>query len=110
MGVVEGVEGAEDAEKVDDGVGYDFERLGSGISIGVGVDGATGDPPSWTLTALTLSASGASSAGRDSASATRFAFPMTYLISVVYSEIHDNWYCCLIVWGSDFLWIDGTRL
>ena len=44
-----------------------------------------------TTTALTSAGSEASSFGLERASATKFAFPCTYLISVVYSAIHDNW-------------------
>ena len=71
------VEGAEDADMVDEGVGSDFERLGSLYMIGVGVDGAMGDPPSRRPTASTPFTSGSSLFGRERASATKFAFPWT---------------------------------
>ena len=40
---------------------------------------------------------GTSSFGLDKASATKLALPSTYLMSVVYSAIHDSWYICLAV-------------
>ena len=50
----------------------------------------------WSLeaeTELTLEmTSEASSFGRERESATKLALPCTYLMSVVYSLIHDNWY------------------
>ena len=41
-------------------------------------------------TELSSVMSAAASFGRDKASATRFALPWTYLMSVVYSAIHDS--------------------
>ena len=72
MGVVDGVE---NADIVDKGVEFDSERLGSLYVIGVGVDGALGDPPSWRPTASTPFTSGSSLFGHESASATKLALP-----------------------------------
>ena len=47
--------------------------------------------------------------GRDNASATKLLFPWMYLMSVLNSEMHDSWYCCRAVNGSDFFPIDGTN-
>ena len=99
----------EDAEVVDEVVGCESRRLGSFFSAIFDAI-RDGDAVVASTTTLTLLTSGSSSDGQERASATRFAFPSTYLMSVVYSEMHDNWYCCLIVCGSDFLWIKGTRL
>ena len=48
--------------------------------------------------------------GRDSESATTFAFPWMYLKSVVNSDTADSWYACRLVCGSVFFATDGTKL
>ena len=90
----------EDVEEVVEGVEDDstVERLGSVCRVEiVGVDGGAGDPPSWISTALTPFTSDSSSLGRERASATKFALPSTYRMSVVYSAMQDNWYICRAV-------------
>ena len=58
---------------------------------------------------VTAETSGASSFGRDRASATTLALPSRYRMSVVYSEMHPSWYVCLNVWGSVFLCMLGIK-
>ena len=48
--------------------------------------------------------------GLERASATKFAFPFTYRMSVVYSDMHINWYVCRAVCGSVFFEREGIRL